>query len=508
MIDGRELARRIDARKDQLWRDERRLAAAVDDAGRLQTKSRTEEVGAWSQLAAMRLEGDADVLKGRMDASAREASSVLERRARRIDEARSKLADLEDQVGTLSSEHEHAARLASDAAETAASKRREAVEALEEDADCRRAADAVAALEAQAGKAEGKAGAARSELEGKSKPYLAEPMFAYLWERSYGTSTYAGRGLVRILDRWVAGLLGYEKAHTDFRNLNEIPRRLATHADRLRGDLAVARSELDRASRVHTVGAEDAAAEARRLGADAEAAGARLQALRDTLGRHGRELLKAADRKDADWLAAAAALGRSMAGDSLARIEKAAAETPEPEDDLLVAEIRAARARIAEAERVSTSASQNLDRVRKRRKALEAEVEFLASKGWDDADSLFDDELGGTALSQMADGTTTSVAFRIKMQMGRRARGRPVVRDEPSWSRDADSVWGRGGSSESAPERSRPTSQQEDFRTGGGIGGGGGFATGGAIGGAIGAALGGGGAAASEPSDFTTGGDF
>lgn len=507
MIDGRDLARRIDARKDQLWRDERRLAAVVDDAGRLQTKSRAEEAQAWSRLAAMRLEGDADVLKGRMDASAREATSVLERRARRIDEARTRLADLEDQVGTLSSEHEHAARLAADAAETAVRKRGEAVEALEEDADCRKAAAAVAAVEAQAAKAEGKAGAARAELDGKSKPYLAEPMFAYLWERGYGTSAYAGRGLVRTLDRWIAGLVGYEKARTDFRNLNEIPRRLATHAERLRGDLAAARSELDRASRVHTAGAEEAAAEARRLEADAEAAGARLQALRDTLGRHGRELLKAADRKDADWLAAAAALGRSLAGESLARIEKAAAETPEPEDDLLVAEIRTVRARIAEAERVSASASENLARVRKRRKALEAEVEFLAAKGWDDADSLFDDELGGKVLSQMADGTTTSVAFRIKMQMGRRERSRPVVPDEPSWSRDADSVWGRASPPERAAERSRPTSQQEDFRTGGGIGGGGGFVTGGVIGGAIGAALGGG-AEASEPTDFTTGGDF
>lgn len=508
MIDGRDLARRIDARKDQLWRDERRLAAVVEDAGRLQTKSRADEARAWSQLAAMRLEGDADVLKGRIDASAREAASVLERRARRIDEARAKLADLEDQAGALSAEHDHAARLAADAAETAARKRREAVDALEEDQDCRRAVDAVSALEAQTAKAEGKAAAARAELEGKAEPYLAEPMFSYLWKRGYGTSTYAGRGLARTLDRWVAGLVGYEKARIDFRNLNEIPRRLATHAERLRGDLAAARADLDRASRVHTAGAEEADAEACRREADAEAAGARLQALRDTLGRHGREILKAADRKDADWLAAAAALGRSMAGESLARIEKAAAETPEPEDDLLVAEIRDARGRIAEAERVSTSAADHLARVRKRRKVLEAEVEFLASKGWDDADSLFDDELGGAALSQMADGTTTPVSFRIKMQIGRRVRKRPEVRDEPSWSRDAESVWGRGSSSESASDRPRPTSQQEEFRTGGSIGGAGGFVTGGIIGGAIGAALGGGAAEASEPQDFSTGGEF
>lgn len=508
MIEGRDLARRIDARKDQLWRDERRLAAVVEDAGRLQTRSRAEEAEAWSQLAAMRLADDADILKGRIDASAREATAILERRTRRIDEARARISELEGQVEGLVSEHDHAARLAADAAETASRKRGEAVEALEHDEDCRRAAAAVVALEAQASKAGEKAEAARAELEGKSKPYLAEPMFAYLWERGFGTSAYTGSGPARTLDRWVAGLIGYERARIDFRNLNEIPRRLATHTERLRSDLVAARSELDRASRVHTAEAENADAEARRRAEDAKAAGRRLEALRDSLGRHGRELLKAADRKDADWLSAATALGRSMAGESLARIEKAAAETPEPEDDLLVARIREARGRLAEAERVSTSASEHLARVRKRRKALETEVEFLASKGWDDGDSLFDDELGTTALSQMAEGVTTSVSFRIKMQLSRRARSRPVVPDEPSWSRDAGSVWGRTGSSESGSDRSRSNTQTEDFRTGGGFGGAGGFVTGGVIGGAIGAALGGGAADASEPQDFSTGGEF
>lgn len=507
MIDGRDLARRIDARKDQLWRDERRLAAVVDDAGRLLTKSRGEEARAWSELAEMRLAGDADVLKGRIDASAREATAILERRAARIDAARSRISDLETRAEGLVSDLEHAARLASDAGETAARKRREAVEALEHDADCKAAAAAVGALEASSSKAAEKAQAARAELEGKAQPYLAEPIFSYLWERGYGTSSYRGRGLARPLDRWVAGLVGYEKARIDFRNLNDIPRRLETHTQRLQGDLATARAELDRASRVHTAEAERADEEARRR-AEAEAEVLqRLKDVRDDLGRHGRELLKAADRKDADWLSAATALGRSMAGESLARIEKAAAETPEPEDDLIVARIREARGRVAEAQRVSDSASEHYVRVRKRRKTLETEVEFLAKRGWNDEDTLFDDELGSSALNQMAEGVTTSASFRVKMQMSRRTRSRPVVVDEPSWSRDAGTVWGRGSSSGNATDRPRPSTQTDEFSTGGGIGGGG-FVTGGVIGGAIGAALGGGAADASEPPDFSTGGDF
>ena len=507
MIDGRDLARRIDARKDQLWRDERRLAALADDAGRLLTTSRTEEAQAWAELAGMRLADDAGVLSGRIDASAREASAILERRARRIDGTRTEIKALEGRAETLAHELDAAARTASAAAEAAARARREAVEALEADATCRNAAARISALQGQAAKAEEKTASARAELEGKSRPYLAEPMFEYLWARKFGTASYAGRGIVRILDRWVARLVDYERARLNLHNLNEIPRRLGSHAERLRADLAAAQAELDLASRAHTGPAEEAEAEARRRQAECRALEKRLGELRNELGRHGRDLRNAAERTDADWLAATSALGRSLAGDSLDLIEKAAAETPEPEDDVLVARIRAAKARIAEAERVSSAASEQLVRVRKRRKELEGEAEFLSAQGWDDDDSLFDDEVGNAALSQMAEGVLSPRSFRVKVQLRRKARPRPVEPDEPSWSRDAGSVWGRGGSSGGDGETRRPAPSDE-FRTGGTIGPSGGFVTGGVIGAVVGAALGGSDAQADAAPDFTTGGEF
>ncbi|WP_408902852.1 coiled-coil domain-containing protein [Methylobacterium radiotolerans] len=507
MIDGRELARRIDVRKDRLRRDERRLAAVADDAGRLLSKSRAEEASAWARLAGMRLAENDGVLSSRIDGSAREAATILERRDRRIDGTRAEIKALEGRAESLTSDLEHAVLVAADAAETAARRRSEALDALEKDEVCRAAAASVAVLQGRAAKAGEKTAAARAELDGKARPYLAEPMFAYLWERGYGTANYAGRGLVRLLDRWVAGLVGYDGARLDFHNLNEIPRRLASHTERLKADLAAAQASLDAASRIHTGPAEEAEAEAVRRKSEAEDLRMRLDRLRPELGRHGRELRMAAERNDADWLEAAAALGRSLAGDNLDMIEKAAALTPDPEDDALVAAIRAARSRIAEAERVSAAAAEELATVRKRRKGVEGEARFLASQGWDDDESLFEDELGSDALIQMAEGRLSPYSYRVKLNLRRKSKPRPVVRDEPSWSRDAGSVWGRGGSSDEETG-SRRTSQSDEFRTGGTIGGSGGFVTGGVMGAVVGAALGGDGAQADAPSDFTTGGDF
>lgn len=507
MIDGRELARRLAARNDQLWRDERRVAAAIEDVVRIQTAQRTEEAKAWSRLGAMRLAEDGDALAGRMDAAAKEASSILQRRERRLDEIREHIADLDRQVETASLAHSQAEEAATDARAAAARRKADAIEALERDETCLAAAARVASLEAQVTKAEARAATTKDELEGKARPYLAEPTFAYLWERGYGTPAYRGTGIVRRLDGWVARLVGYETARRDFTNLNEIPRRLAAHAERLRATLSEARTRLDAASAVHTAEAEGAEDEARRLVGVAEAASKELRSLRDRLGRKGRDLRKAAERNDEDWHLASAALGRSLSTESLARIERAAAETPDTLDDLVVGEIRKARERTAEAERVATAKREELQRIRKRRKLLEGELEHLAEQGWDDENMLFADELGGKELSQMADGTTTGAGFRVKLQMSRRARPKPVVRQEPSWSGDAGTVWGRSERSESLPTGRR---QDDDFRTGGGIGAGGGFVTGGVIGAIAGAAIGGAddAAASSRTEDFTTGGDF
>lgn len=502
MIDGRELVRRIAARNDQLWRDERRVAAALEDAVRIQTGQRSDEAQAWSRLGAMRLAQDGGALTGRMDAASKEAVGILQRRERRLDDVRERIAELERQVEAAADAHALAMGAAADARTAAARRKADAIDALERDENCRAAAARVAALEAQAGKAEAKAEAARADLDGKAKPYLDEPTFAYLWGRDYGTPAYAGSGLVRRLDGWVARLVGYETARRNFFNLNEIPRRLSAHAERLREGLGEARAALDAASAVHTEDAEIAEREARRLAEAADTAGDELASLRNQLGRKGRDLRKAAERNDEDWHLASAALGRSLATESLERIEKAAAETPDPLDDLIVSEIRKARERAAEAERIAAAKRDEVQRIRKRRKLLEGEIAYISEQGWGDEDMLFADELGGEELGQMADGRTTGAGFRLKLQVTRRERPKPVARDEPSWSRDAGSVWGRTDRQENQASNRR---QDEDFRTGGGIGAGGGFVTGGVIGAAAASA---GAAEAAGSPEFTTGGDF
>jgi hypothetical protein len=64
--------------------------------------------------------------------------------------------------------------------------------------------DAAAAAARIAGHAAQKAEFAQQYRDAKGRPYLADPLFRYLWERGYGTAGYRAGPVARLLDGFVA----------------------------------------------------------------------------------------------------------------------------------------------------------------------------------------------------------------------------------------------------------------------------------------------------------------
>ena len=87
-------------------------------------------------------------------------------------------------------------------------------------------------------KAEAKAAQAEGDREAKRKPYDADPLFRYLWERRFGSTHYAAGALTRFADSSIARLIGYDKARANYTLLNEIPMRLREHLDHVRREVA------------------------------------------------------------------------------------------------------------------------------------------------------------------------------------------------------------------------------------------------------------------------------
>ena len=75
---------------------------------------------------------------------------------------------------------------------------------------------------------------AQSDMDIKDEPYQNDKLFMYLWGRKYTTPDYEGGLLTRALDKWVADLIQYERNRVNYWNLQEIPKRLAAHAERVK----------------------------------------------------------------------------------------------------------------------------------------------------------------------------------------------------------------------------------------------------------------------------------
>ena len=203
--------------------------------------------------------------------------------------------------------------------------------------------ESVEAAEATAAAAAGKASQAEADREEKRKPYEADPLFMYLWKRSYGTAAYHGGPIARFFDARVARLVGYDAARPNYYMLNEIPLRLREHATRLDQAAAEARAAREAFERkaleadgVEALEAAVATEQAALATAEAalEEARARLAATDEEQGRlldptNDQSLSRAVDD-----------LAAAIAREDLATLHKEALKTPTPEDEKIVKSLR------------------------------------------------------------------------------------------------------------------------------------------------------------------------
>ncbi|MFZ2087397.1 MAG: hypothetical protein WAU47_02380, partial [Desulfobaccales bacterium] len=81
--------------------------------------------------------------------------------------------------------------------------------------------------------AEDKASRAEKDRIDKGKPYEADPLFIYLWNRRFLTPDYRGGFLSRQLDGWVARHIDFQGNRANYYLLLELPLRLREHATRV-----------------------------------------------------------------------------------------------------------------------------------------------------------------------------------------------------------------------------------------------------------------------------------
>ena len=448
------------------------LRSAVDDAARL----RQEKAEALKALARIRLEHiAADETLGRLDSAERRALEALERHSLTVSDAAIAVNEARDELARA----EEARNVAAMAAEAAVA----AVDALVDETYARmidnpewtRQTEVLQAAEARAAAADEKAAQAEADREEKRKPYEADPLFMYLWNRSYKSSDYKATGLVRMLDDWVAGLVRYADARANYAMLTEIPVRLRAHADDLaqRAQIERARLEEMEADRIRTLAGGDLFAELRAARDRQDSHNKELEAVTSELRETGNQLHVYAKGEDQSFKSAVGAYAKFLEQENIVRLMSEAYRTATSEDDRIVDSVKRLKRDLEDIEKDNAERRRRLDRLASRKQELERVSANFRRRRYDDVGSEFDDDLDlDDWLEMLMRGAISAAEYWARTRSKQRWRQRP---GDPwrrqsglppfgGWPGGLGGSWGGGGSRSGGSRRGGG-----DFETGGGF---------------------------------------
>jgi hypothetical protein len=461
-----------------------RLARSTAELERL----KQAEIGVLSVLARIRLrELEGGELQAALDDTGKRVRELLGQREGAQAAVAAELAAAEQQRAKL--EQERAAQQAVvDAAEQAIdAAEAEAQQRLAADADHRARLKAAETSDSVADRAEEKAKAAHEDRATKGKPYEADPLFAYLWGRGFGTAAYAGGGLTRVLDGWVARVARYEPLRRDYWLLTTLPGRVDEHAQRMRtqadADLAAVR-ELENAAGVATGVPERQQ--------DLEKAAEALAAVDEKIEEQEAVIDALVERRaafaagDDDLSRECNALIRdTLRREQMRTLRERANKTPSKDDDAAVDELTAIRADLPRVEEEVTRYRAMHETQRERVAKLEEIRKRFKESRYDAVSSEFvNGALIATLLTQLLAGSigVGDGWDALKKQQRHKQLGSDPRFGSGKFPRGGNpwgGGWGGGGHWGGGFGKRGGGFGGGGFRTGGGFGRGGGFKTGG-----------------------------
>jgi hypothetical protein len=484
MLSGMELMASVDER---LRRAETTAAAAQADLDWLiarRDRARSAEASSLRALAQLRLgmlKAGSNELQ-RLDEADAQAQALLAKQAADVAAAE---ADLETHEATLQTaeaerdQHAEAIRKLDTESERALAVARERVLG---DPQWQAKQEAAEAAGRVAEHAEQKAAFAVQDSEVKGKPYLADPLFAYLLRRGFGTPQYRAGFFVRFMDRWVARVARFEPARRNYAALTDLPGQLSAHAVRMRAAAGAAAAHVgDYARQIAGLPTTQEVATLRQSLEASEAKVETAQAAVDAAASRRAELTAG---EDPHTRGAMQALESALGQASLQELRAAASRTPTLEDDAMVAELEQAHGARVQAEGQLGQRRQEVeiaqDELRKLREIRQGmRQQGYAQHRW----NMSDGALVGLLLSEVMRGTLSRGGFLERLNQ----RRIPDPWNSAPGDYELNGGWGEqapwGLPPSSSPWR-LPGSGRGGF--GGGFGGsfgGGGFGTGGSIGG-------------------------
>ncbi len=260
---------------------------------------------------------------------------------------------------------------------------------------------------AVAQQAEEKASRAEKDRLEKGKPYEADRLFMYLWNRRFLTPDYRGGWFTRQLDNWVARMIDFQRNRSNYYMLLELPLRLREHATKVQQTaqlevqaLQTMERQAAEADGVLNLQAKVQEAEKQLKQIDADIAAEE--------GRHQKLLAEEADLnagKDPLSQQIIDLQASALEKEPLASLYQKARATPQPEDDVLVARIH----QLSQRQEQIVGEIQSLNNILQQQQRNLGELEEVRRRyrenGYDAYNSRFPGDFSlGVLLGQMLGG--------------------------------------------------------------------------------------------------------
>jgi hypothetical protein len=425
MITGREALATVEQAIGRARNQESRLETALRSATEEAVRLRAERMEAFRELARLKLE---EGLIGEIEEAERRSLALLEEARRKFEALSGERAQAQRAVEAAEGKR-HASAAAYEEAVKALHALRSRVEAetLVSPAWAAQRAS-IDELKRIAEKAEAKAQQAEGDREAKRKPYDADPLFRYLWERRYGTAHYSAGALTRFADSRVARLIGYDKARANYALLNEIPLRLREHVDQVRLDVAGEEEKLKEIERAALVSAGFGPLEERasQTKATFDTATKELEAASTALAALDRERDGAFLEESSPYKHAIELLARADAAQDLRTLYAEASRTASPKDEAVLKAIEASETAIGRAEAEIGIIRREMRELAFRRSQIEKERDDFRRRGRDNPYGTFGNEqVLSNVLGGILGGLIQATVLRDVLNKGYRPQSGP-----------------------------------------------------------------------------------
>jgi hypothetical protein len=299
-----------------------------------------------------------------------ELRAVLDRKQRQQEKTSSQLKEMDDARRSLEERLQAVTLSLNEKVALRETLEKEVAKRLAEHEEFQRLSIGTLQAEQRLTQDEGRVEEMQHEAAEKLPPYENSRLFQYLYQRRFATPDYAGRGLTKRLDRWVARLIDYDRARLGYDFLRVTPTLMAEEVTRRRREFEQHMQRLEAIEDQITdeVGLTATLREGESLGKDRDDLLATLERERQR-GEQVRQQLIDLERSQGEFYHEAIDRFESFLGAlESGALQRRASETPEPEDDRLVAAIaklnesvESVKSRIASITAESTTAKEFLD---------------------------------------------------------------------------------------------------------------------------------------------------